>query len=444
MHKLLSLLCVAIFAVTTPAVAQTPAPSFTFTAPPSQREQAAIRNAWLKDRLNELLPRLMREESVDMWILVAREYVEDPVLTTMLNAENFNARRRTILVLHDPGAGKALERLTVSRYGLGGMFEPAWDPAKEPDQWRALSEIIVARNPKRIAINTAEANRFADGLTKSQAEALLAAVPDSLRARVVSANRLATRWLETRTPAEIARYPEVTRLTHALIKEAFSRKTITPGKTTAADVQWAIRQRMAALGLTPWFHPTIAVMRQGAERWQDGEIVIEPGDMLHIDIGIIHFGLASDIQQLAYVLKLGEKDAPQGLKDGFKTLHAAGDALTAAFKSGRSGNEVLLAAQDAAKAAGIDATFYSHPVGYHGHAAGPAIGFWDNQSPSPAGSDPVGPNTAWAIEFAARRTVPEWGGQSIEFRSEENAWFDGERVIYFNGRQREFHLITPR
>jgi Xaa-Pro aminopeptidase len=407
----------------------------------SPRAQAAARNAMLKERLDQLLPKLMREEGIDMWVLAAREYVEDPALLSMLPAESFNARRLTILVLYDPGEGRPFERLTVSRYGLGELFSAAWNPETQPDQWRALAEVIAARNLKRIAVNVSAGNRFADGLTASLYAALVEALPGELRTRIAASDRLATRWLETRTPAELAAYGEVVRVSHGLIAEAFSAATIAPGATTAADVQWSVRQGMTRRGLAPWFHPTVAVMRRGEKRWRDGEIVILPGDMLHIDLGVTHLSLSSDIQQLGYVLRPGETDAPQGLKDGFKTLHAAGDALTSAFAAGRSGNEVLKRAQDGARAAGVDATFYAHPIGLHGHAAGPSIGFWDNQTPSPAGEDAIRPNTAWAIEFAARRAVPEWDGQIVEFRSEEDAWFDGARVRYFNGRQERFHLI---
>jgi len=405
------------------------------------REQAAIRDAWLKERLDTVLPRLMREQGIDMWILVAREYLEDPVLASMLDARSLRARRRTILVFFDPGGGKPVERLTISRYGLGGLFAPAWDPAKEPDQWKALGQLVAERSPKRIAINTSSASAFADGLTQSQHEALITALPEAARANLIPANTLAIRWLETRTPTEMARYPEIVRMAHAIIAEALSDKVITPGTTTADDVVWWYREKVASLGLTAWFHPSVGIHRQSEAAMLSGDTVIRKGDMLWTDFGIVYLGFNTDTQHLAYVLKDGETDAPKGLKDGLAAAGAVADALTASFKAGESGNAILAAARARAIAAGLVPSIYSHPVGYHGHGAGPAIGFWDNQGKSPQGEDLLRAGTAWSIELNARKAVPEWGGQEVEFRSEEDAFFDGSRVTYLDGRQQGFHLI---
>lgn len=432
--------------VAAPAAHAQPAPDAETLAPAlppilTPREQALLRNAWLKERLDTLLPRLMREHRVDMWILVAREYLEDPVLATMLDAESMHARRRTILVFYDPGGGKPVERLTVSRYGLGGLFEPAWQPEKEPDQWARLAEIVAARDPGRIAINVSADSAFADGLTVSQHDQLRAALPARYRDRLVPAGPLAIDWLQTRIPAELAFYPRIVRTAHAIIGEAFGPRVITPGKTSADDVVWWMRRRIETLGLRAWFQPSVHIFRAGAGELSGGE-VIRPGDMLWTDFGITWLGLNTDTQHLAYVLKPGERDAPAGLKAGLAAANRVQDALTAAFRAGASGNDLLERARAAAVAEGHEPTIYSHPIGYHGHAAGPAIGFWDDQQPSPRGAGPVRPNTAWSIELSATRAVPEWGGQRVQFRTEEDAWFDGERVRYLDGRQRRFHLIA--
>lgn len=409
------------------------------------REQARIRNAWLAERLDTLVPALMREHGIDMWVLVAREYLEDPVLATMLDAESFHARRRTILLFFDPGGGRPVERLTVSRYGLGGLFAPAWDPAAEPDQWKRLGALVAERDPKRIAINVSPATAFADGLTKSQHDALVAALPEHFRTRLVAADELAVGWLETRTPAELAAYPGIVRTAHAIIAEGFSDKVITPGVTTADDVVWWFRERIAALGLRPWFQPSVGIFRQGAKELGGGE-VIRPGDLLWTDFGIMHLGLATDTQHLAYVLKPGETDAPAGLKAGLANANRVQDALTSSFRTGLSGNELLLAARARAVAQGLNPTIYSHPIGYHGHGAGAAIGFWDDQSPGERGLRKLRPNTAWSIELSQTQAVPEWGGQLVPFRLEEDAFFDGRELRYLDGRQKAFHLIgrTPR
>jgi len=405
------------------------------------RERAALEDQWTKERLDTVVPKLMREHGVDMWILLAREYAEDPVVLTMLDAENFHARRQTILVFHDPGQGKPVERLTVSRYGLGGLFTPAWEPAKQPDQWARLAEVVAARDPKRIAVNTSELSALADGLTLSQHASLMRALPPAYQARIVPAETLAIGWLELRTPAEMARYGEIVRIAHAIIAEGFSDKVVKPGVTTADDLVWWFRERIAGLKLGTWFQPSVDIFRAGEAKPLSGDAVIRPGDMLWTDFGISYLGLNTDTQHLAYVLKPGETDAPAGLKAGLAAANAAQDALTSSFRTGLTGNEILAAALAKTKAAGLNATIYSHPLGFHGHAAGAAIGFWDNQAPTPKGSYKLRPDTAWSIELKVSAPVPDWGGQAVDFRLEEDAFWDGQAVRYIDGRMSRFHLI---
>lgn len=405
------------------------------------RERAALENRILRERLDTLIPQIMRAEGVDMWLMVAREYFEEPVVATMLDAENMHARRRTILIFHDPGNGQPVERLTVSRYALGGLFAPTWDPDKQPDQWAAVAEIIAAKNPAKIAINSSNLYQFADGMTLSQYDRFMAALPPALRARVTRNDGLAIRWLETRTAAEMALYPTVVRIAHSVIGEAFSRKVITPGVTTAEDVQWWYRDRLMGLGLDPWFHPSVAIQRQGAKGMIEGAEVIQPGDLLWTDFGITYLRLNTDTQHLAYVLKPGETEAPAGLRAGLANSNKVQDYLTGAFKVGRSGGEALTIARADAIAAGLDPSIYTHPIGHHGHGAGPAIGFWDNQNPDIRGSGPIRANTAWSIELTSYANVPEWDGQRVDFRTEEDAFFDGETVRYIDGRQTEITLI---
>jgi Xaa-Pro aminopeptidase len=426
-----------------PLVAQAPASRTALEAPPvlTLRDRARLEDQLLAERLDTIVPTLMRETKVDMWVLIAREYVEDPVVATMLDAENMHARRRTILLFFDPGGGKPVERLTVSRYGLGGLFKPAWNPDQEPDQWRALGKLITERDPKRIAINSSALSQFADGLTLSQYEGLAAVLTPEMRGRLVRLDDLAVGWLETRTPAEMRVYPQVIRLTHAMLAEALSSAVITPGKTTADDVSWWLREKVSSLGLQVWFQPSVGILRQGSKGMLDGDEVIRQGDMLWTDFGITYLGLNSDVQQLGYVLKDGEREAPKGLRDGLAAANRLQDVLTATFRTGRTGNQILAEARANAISQGLKPSIYSHPIGFHGHGAGSSIGFWDNQKPDPKGEHPLRPNTAWSIELSAKAAVPEWNGQEVEFRQEENAFFDGTTVNYVDGRQTRFHLI---
>ncbi|WP_243453460.1 M24 family metallopeptidase [Polymorphobacter multimanifer] len=405
------------------------------------RERAAVVNRLLADRLDTVVPAIMRERGVDMWVIVARENFEEPVVATMLDAESLLARRRTILVFFDPGPGKPLERFTVSRYGLGGLFAPSWEPEKQPDQWARLAEIIAELNPSHIAINSSPLTAFADGMTLSAYEGMMAALTPAMRSRIIRDEQLAVRWLETRTPAEMAIYPEVMRLAHAILAEGLSSAVITPGKTTTRDVVWWYRQKIADLGLTAWFQPSVAISRKGAERALSGDTVIEKGDLIWTDFGITYLRCNTDTQQNAYVLRDGETEAPAGLRAGLNASNRLQDALTDSFRAGDTGNAVLARARARALAEGLDPSVDSRPIGFHGHGAGAAIGFWDNQNPDPRGEHRVFPNTAWSIELSATAAVPEWGGQRIGFKTEQDAFFDGNKVTYIDKRRTELWLI---
>lgn len=410
----------------------------------SPRDRAKVVDAILADRLDRVIPQVMQTHQIDMWVLVAREYLEDPVVATMLDAKSLRARRRTILVFYNPGGGKPVERLTVSRYGLGGLFQPAWNPDVEPDQWKALAQLIAARNPQKIALNVSSKSAFGDGLTKSQHDELVAALAPQLRERIVSGEGPSISWLETRTPMEMQLYPGIMRLAHAVLGEGLSGKVVKPGVTTTDDVAWFYRARLSELGLETWFHPSVGVHRQGVKDLMSGDTVIQPGDLIWTDFGITYLRLNTDTQHLAYVLKPGETNAPAGLKAGLAAANRIQDAVTGSFQVGISGNDILAAARKKAMDQGLKPSIYSHPLGYHGHGAGPAIGFWDNQNPDPRGDGRVNPGTVWSIELSAFAPVPEWGGQVVQFRTEEDAFYDGKTVRYLDGRQTSLTLIPSK
>jgi hypothetical protein len=414
----------------------------------SQRERVEPVNRMLTERLETLLPPLMRETAIDIWLVINREYAEDPVYLTLVPEPVFAARRTTMLVIRDRGEGAPLERLTVSRYPLRGYYEPAWDGGSDDEQWERLAEIIRERDPRRIGINVSPHWAVADGLTAALHGRLRAALGPELSKRLVSAEDLAIRWLETRSATEIDVYPHVVALARSVIGEAFSSRVITPGVTTTDDVAWYIRQRYADLDLPVWFMPYVNVQREGTVYDSDtpffGEsgVVIRRGDVLHTDVGITYLRLSTDTQEMGYVLRAGETDVPEGLKRALEVGNRWQDRLTAEFVTGRTGNEILAKAQAAARAGAIVNSIYTHPIGYYGHGPGPTIGMWDNQGRTPVRGDwKLYPNTAYAIEGDVKVAVPEWGGQLVQIKLEQSAVFDGERVRYLAGRQTRWHVV---
>jgi Xaa-Pro aminopeptidase len=431
----------------------TVAPDPTRTVPLPLREQADVRDRWLTQRLLDVLPGLMDRTDIDLWLVIGREYNEDPVLATLLPATWLSARRRTMLVLHRSDDG--VTAAAVSRYPVG-QFLPAWSPEDAPglpveeSQWAAVRRIVEQAAPRRIGIDVSDTFALADGLSCTE-HGLLVDALGPYADRLVSAEDLVVGWLETRLPEEVHALHALNRLAHDVIAEAYSPAGLTPGTTTALDLAWWIRQRFHDLGVEPWFQPTVSLQRAGVPLVEQRgtllpavpyDAVIEPGDLVHCDVGLSSLGLHTDTQRNGYVLRPGETQAPPGLREAMVAGNRMQDLTTAALRVGRTGNEVLAQARSAAAAQGIEADVYSHPVGFHGHGAGPAIGLWDDQDGVPgAGDYPVHPDTVYALELAVRRPVPEWGGQCVRMALEQGIALTDDGVEYLDGRQTELILI---
>lgn len=410
------------------------------------RERVEPENRMVRERLETLLPRLMADADLDMWLVINREYAEDPVYFTLVPQPSFAARRTTMLVFHRKSDG-GVARLSVNRYPLGEPYESAWSGGDLEAQWKALADLIVRLDPKRIGINVSREWPVADGLTSALHARLREVLPVDYAARLVPAESLVIRWLETRSAAELVVYPQIVGIARGVIAEAFSSRVITPGVTRTEDVAWYIRRRFESLGLPVWFFPDVNRQRQGVPCTAEApfcgdEDVIQPGDVLHTDVGICYLKLCTDTQEMGYVARLGETEVPAGLRAAMATGNRWQDLLTANFTLGRTGNEVLALTRAAAERARIAASVYTHALGMFGHAPGPTIGMWDNQGPTPVQGDwPLHASTVYAIEGNIKQAIPEWGGQLVQMKLEQSAVFDGERVVYLAGRQTRWHLV---
>ena len=415
----------------------------------SMRERAQVIDDILELRIKTILPQLMTREDIDMWVIISREYNEDPVIETFLPSTWQSARRRTILVVYKPKNGGDLETLAVARYDVGTMFTKAWDKETQPDQWKRLAELIEERDPQKIAVNKSKYFGLADGITATDLEEFEAAISGKYRNRIVGGEKLAVGWLETRIEEEMAIYSHICRIAHEIISDGLSEKVITPGVTTTDDVVWWFRERIRELKLKAWFHPSVSIQRADPESFDhlrsfssrpDLQTIL-PGDLIHVDFGITYLRLNTDTQQHAYVLRQGETEAPEYLVKAFDRGNQLQDIFTSNFAEGKTGNQVLSESREEAISKGIKPSIYTHPIGYHGHAAGTTLGMWDSQGGVPhTGDYPLHLNTAYSIELNAATFIEEWG-KEIRIMLEEDAFFDKNGVNYIDGRQKKLMLI---
>ncbi len=432
------------------------APAFAVETPspvPPLRQQADIQQQWLKLRLERNLPMLMRKHGVSMWLVVCREYAEDPAFYSLVSPTMFAARRRTMYVFYDQGAEKGVERLALGGGSNGGLYTVYRDPAVEnreiygEGQWALLKKLIEERKPATIALDISATHAFSDGLTTGEYQKLSSVLGPEWMSRVVHAENLALEYQEMRVPEMMPVYQDMMKAVHSLIERAFSREVIQPGKTTNLDVVWWLRQKVNDMGLGTWFHPSVRVQTKSNTGVQmlseDDPVVIQRGDVLHVDFGITAMRLNTDTQHMGYVLREGETDVPAGLKHALAATNRLQEIVMAELRTGRSGNQILQASLEKMRSEKIDGTIYSHPIGDHGHAAGPLIGLWDRQEGVPGRGDvTVIPDSWFSIELQATTPVPEWDNKPVFVGLEEDAAVDSQgRVNWVYKPQKAFHIV---
>jgi Xaa-Pro aminopeptidase len=433
------------------------------------RDQADRQQRWLDERMKTVLPALMKKHGVEMWVVPMREYNEDPVFSSIVSPTTFAARRRTIYMFFDPCAHatgtctKPFERLAMGGTSQGGVYQairstkPAAGPAGGnvqaqaelwgDEQWQVLKQEIEKRNPRAISVDISRTFAFNDGLSAGELEGMREALGPALAVKLKPANDLALDVIASRLPDEVAAYRTMTQVVWGIIDTAFSSVVITPGVTRTQDVVWWMRQKVNDLGLGTWFQPSVEVQRKGATDAQLGENpIIQKGDVLHCDFGITAMRLNTDTQHMGYVSMDGETAPPAGLRKALESSNKLQDIVVGEIKPGRTGNDILKSSRAKMAAAGIEGTVYSHPIGMHGHGAGPLIGLWDYQDGVPGRGDAkVIPNMWFSIELQATTRVPEWNNQPVRSAQEEDVVVLGDgRVAWALKRQTEFHLVKPR
>jgi Xaa-Pro aminopeptidase len=412
------------------------------------REQLALRERWLKTRLDTMLLPMMRRHKVDMWIVTNEEFNEEPVVPHIAPPIPYEGRR-DFFIFTDRG-GNSLERIALVRYPeehLRWFFEVVNPPGREIQS--TLRKIVTDRNPKTIALNMGGMRGATNGLTYDAQKFLVDTLGKDYAERFVTAAPLIVEYMDTRLPDELEHYRKAVELTEVITRRAFSNEVITPGKTTVGDVRYWWLQQMNNKGLSTWFHPDLRVQRQNQETGKtqqflsvaDESEVIQRGDVIHIDCGLNYLGLSTDWQKMGYVLLSGEKTVPAGLQRALANTNKLQDALFTHIKPGAWGYDVYDATMADMKAAGIEAMIYSHSIGNQGHGLGAAVDFRRPVAGAVSYEPPFREGSYTSIELNTSTPVAEWGGQKVTIMMEDDAYLTKDGMKWFRPRQTAFYVI---
>jgi len=411
----------------------------------SQREQMDVRETWLKKRLDTLLLPMMQRNGIDIWIVVNEEFHSDPVTEHIVPPIPIVGRRDYFIFID---RGGKLERYAIVRY-LEERLKNHYTVLNPPraEMAATLKKLVDERAPKTVALNYGGTRGQQNGLTHDGYLNLVETLGAENQKKFVPAAKLLTEFFDTRLPEELEHYRQAVLATDVITRRAFSNEVIKPGKTTVGDVRWWMMQQINNLGLTTWFQADLRVQRQSKETGTtqqflsvaDESVVLERGDLIHVDFGLIYMGLSTDWQKHGYILKSGEKDAPAGLKAALKNTNRLQDIMFGFARAGMTGTEVYDATIAECKKQGIDAMIYSHPIGAHGHGLGAAIDFRRGGVGGDVERLRLGSYTS--IELNTSTNVAEWNNQRVTVMGEDDAVMTESGFQFIRPRQTEFYLI---
>lgn len=399
-----------------------------------------------------------------------REYAEDTVFWALKDWEQFSARRRTT-------------QLFLANATNGSPSAFSWID-NTPLVWSELKSILAEQQPQSIALNTHSELAFSGGLHAGERDAIQAALGDEWADKFVLEPMVAVEVVATMVDDRLDWYQKMMETAWAIIEEGFSNKVITPGVTTAQDVEWWMREKIQALNYTTWFQPSVSIMTENdcsmcststshkirslVDEPDTPAHLIRPGDIIHCDFGVTALGLNTDTQHLGYVLPPGKTEAniPESVLVGLKKANRLQDMTRAHMKIGLTGNEILKNIRAQMEKENIEGKIYCHATGEFGHSAGTVIGMFlsfdtqffpldvvstdqcvvgmtNLQDEVPfLGDLPLLKNTYYSIELYAEHYVPE-KNMTVLFPQEEDVYWSEETQTWewVYGRQSQYLFV---
>lgn len=387
------------------------------------RKMNQVRN----DKFDLVLPEVMRENNIDMWIITNREGNLDPLYADM--GEGYVGGPTGYYIFTDRG-GDRIERATL---GIGGYLLEQGGTYDYFGSTSELKEFVASRDPKKIGLNISKNIGGADGLTHSAYLELAEVLGKQYEQRFVSAEKLVSDFRSRRVASEITIYGEAGELSYTIAERAFSNEVITPGVTTLEDVAWWMKEQQFKHNLGSSFGmPSVYITGPEGIIATSSDRIIQRGDVLMIDWGVGLMNMFTDMKRMAYVLKEGETKVPDGIQNAFNQGVRVREIIQKTIKPGVTAKEAEDAVYKALTEAGFnrmkgfnqytdldktDVIIGCHSVGNWGHGIEPSIAYWN-----PVRIEyELKPSNLISIEFFAYTKLPEWGGKKLRVPIEDDA-----------------------
>jgi Xaa-Pro aminopeptidase len=377
------------------------------------------------DKFEQVLPRAMRDNQIDMWIVAVKENHEDPLWNDMGRGYVTGVG---YYMFTDRG-GDRIERIALGPAGYLVEQSGAYDQFAPASR---LAELVKERNPARIGVNMSDEIGPADGLSATMLAQLKKTLGEPYANRLVSAEKLVSEFRSRRVASEVVAFGEAAGIAIQLAERALSNEVISAGKTTLEDVAWWLQDRLLERGLGSEFDmPSIYVTGPNGIVATSTNRIIQPGDVMMIDWGVQLMNFGTDIKRVAYVLKPGETTAPKSIQNAFDRAIGVRDVLKKAIKPGVRADETMKQMDAALAAAGYgviefnrpnkddrtDVVYGFHPVGNTGHDIGPSITTWQPMQRTFV----LRTQHMFSFEYFAYTPIAEWDGAKLRIPIEDDA-----------------------
>ncbi len=379
-----------------------------------------------RDKFDRVLPSALRENGIDMWIVMQKENTFDPMYEDLGRGYVSSVG---YYVFTDRG-GDRIERAAL---GISGYLLEQCKVYDIVRGFAPLRAFIAERNPKRIGINMSDEVGAADGLSKTSYDRLVKEIGPEFAGRLVSSEKLVSDYRSGFTASQIVALGEAGELSRSIAERALSNEVITPGVTALEDVAWWMMDQLQQRALGSSFDmPSVYITGPRGIEATSNERIIQRGDLLIIDWGVGYLNTWTDVKRMAYVLKAGETATPKGIQAAFDNALKVREIIHRTIKPGGTAAAMLEQLRGEIVKGGfrmqdtfnevtndgkVEVMIGCHSVGDRGHGSGPSIAAFNPRQLT----FPIKAFNPFSIELFAWTPAPEWNGAKVRIPLEDDA-----------------------